>query len=100
MNIHNHSNVRWWVCCLYDEKAGTKSIADKLRSGCSFSSVNPVNKAKADTPIKEDRRTTLDELAENLGVIHGSAYNIVESLGFSKVCVPVGYRKADYRTQD
>ena len=48
--------------------------------------MNSANKAKADALITEDRRTTLDGLAENLGVSHGSAYNIVESLSFSKVC--------------
>ena len=65
---------------------GTASVADKPRSGRPSSSVNPVNKAKANALIREERRTTLDELAENLGVSHGSAYNSVESLGISKVC--------------
>ena len=92
----DYSNVRRWVCRLNDEKVGTASVADKPRSGRPSSSVIPANNAKSDALIREDRRTTLDELedrrttldelAESLGVSHGSAYNIVGSLGFSKVC--------------
>ncbi|CAI9737661.1 Hypothetical predicted protein [Octopus vulgaris] len=76
----------WWVHRLKDENVGTVSVANKLRSGRPSSSVNPANKAKADALIREDRCITLDELAENFEVSHGSAYNIVKSLGFSKVC--------------
>ena len=85
-NTLNYSNVRRWVCGLNDEKVGTASAADKIRSGRPSSSVIPANKAKAGALIREDRRTTLDELAEKVGVSHGSAYSIVESLGLSKVC--------------
>eukprot|EP00106_Octopus_bimaculoides_P001030 XP_014768472.1 PREDICTED: uncharacterized protein LOC106867913 [Octopus bimaculoides] len=89
-NTLDYSNVCRWVRRLKDEKVGTVSVADNPRSGRpagrASTSVNPVNKAKADVLIREDRRLTLDELAENHEVSHGSAYNIVESLGFSKVC--------------
>ncbi|CAI9731454.1 Hypothetical predicted protein [Octopus vulgaris] len=59
---------------------GTVSAADKPPSCRPSTSVNPANKAK-----KEDRRITLDKLEENLEVSHGSAYSIVEPLGFSKL---------------
>ena len=85
-NTLDYSNVCRWVRRLNDEKVETVSVTDKPRSGRPSSSVNPASKAKADALIREDRRITLDELAENLAMSHGSAYNIVESLGFSKVC--------------
>ncbi|CAI9716885.1 Hypothetical predicted protein [Octopus vulgaris] len=85
-NTLDYSNVCRWVRRLKDEKVETVSVADKPRSGRPSASVNPANKTKADALIREGRRLTLDELAENLEVSHGSAYNIVESLGFSKVC--------------
>ena len=85
-NTLDYSNVRRWVCRLNDEKMGTASVADVPRSDCPSSSVNPVNKANSDTLIIEDRRTALYELTENLGVSHGSAYNIVGSLGLLKAC--------------
>ena len=66
-NTLDSSNVRRWVCRLNDERVGTASAADKSRSGRSSSSVNPASKAKADVLIREERRTTLDDLAENLG---------------------------------
>ncbi|XP_014774694.1 uncharacterized protein LOC106872283 [Octopus bimaculoides] len=98
-NTLDYSNVCRWVCHLKDEKVGTVSVADKPRSGQLPASVNPANKAKADALIREDRHTTLDELAENLEASHGSAYNIVESLGFSKSVCPLGTKRADYQTQ-
>ena len=71
--------MRRWVCRLNDGKLATASVADKPRSGRPSSSVHPANKAKADALIREDRRTTIDELAENLGVSHESALNICAS---------------------
>ena len=76
-NTLDQSNVRRWVCRLNDDKVGTASTADKPLSGRPSSSVNPANKAKADALIREDRRTTLDELSKNLGVSHESAYKVV-----------------------
>ena len=85
-NTLDYSNVCRWVRRLKDEQVGSASIADKPHTGRPSSSVNPANEAKADALIREDRRITLDELAENIEVSHGSAHNIVKSLGFSKVC--------------
>ena len=36
--------------------------------------------------IRDDRRITIDDIAECVGVTHGSAVNIVNELGFAKVC--------------
>ncbi|XP_014773414.1 uncharacterized protein LOC106871457 [Octopus bimaculoides] len=85
-NTLDYSNVCRFNRPLKDKKVGTVSVADKPHSGWPSPSENPANKAKADALIREDRRITLDELAENLEVSHGSAYNLVESFGFSKVC--------------
>ena len=58
---------------------GTASLADKSCAGHPSTSVNPDNKAKTNVLIRADRRITLDELASEPGVNHGSAHNIVES---------------------
>ena len=41
---------------------------------------------QADALIKENRRITINELAESLGVSAGSAVKIMDTLGYSKVC--------------
>ncbi|XP_014791283.1 uncharacterized protein LOC106884420 [Octopus bimaculoides] len=84
-NTLDYSNVCRWVRRLKDENVGTVSVADKPRFGRPSASVNPANNAKPDALIREDRCISLNELEENLEVSHGSAYNIVELLGFSKV---------------
>ena len=58
----------------------------KPRAGCPSTSVNPAKKIKVDTLIRAHRRITIDELVSVLGVSHGSAQSIVESLKYSKVC--------------
>ena len=68
-----------------DEEEPT-SLSDKHRTGRPLTSVNATNKAKADQLIRANRRISLDELSVELQVSHGSAHNLVKSLGFSKVC--------------
>ena len=68
------------------QELGNASLRDKPRAGRPSTSVNPANKTKANTVIRADRRITIDELASVLGVSHGSAHNIVESLKYSKLC--------------
>ena len=41
---------------------------------------------QADALIKENRRITINELAESLGVSAGGSAKIMDSLGYSKVC--------------
>ena len=62
------------------------SLRDKPRAGRPSTSVNPAYKTKADTLIRADRRITIDELASEFGVSHGSAHNIVESPEYLNVC--------------
>ena len=68
------------------QELGNASLRDKPRAGRPSTSDNPANKRKADTLIGADRRLIIDELTSVLGVSHGSAHNIVESLEHSKVC--------------
>ena len=63
-----------------------QALRDKPCAGRPSTSVDPANKTKVDTLIRADRRITIDELASVLGVSHGSAHSIVESLEYSKVC--------------
>ena len=86
----DYSNVRRWACRLAEDsdesqQSGYASLKDKSRTGRPSSPVNLDNKANADKLIREDRRITLDELASELGVSHGSAHHLLESLGYSKV---------------
>lgn len=84
----DYSNVWRWSQRLMENspELGNASIRDLPRVGRPSTSLNPVNKTKADALIRGDRRITIDELASELGLSHGSACNIVASLGFSKVC--------------
>ena len=86
----DYSNVRRWACRLAEDsdesqQSGHASLKDKSRTCRPSTSVNLDNKAIADKLIREDRHITLDNLASELGVIHGSAHHLVESLGYSKV---------------
>ena len=87
----DYSNVKRWVQRFKKstedhEEVGKVSIADKPRSDCPSTSVNPDNKTYADELIRTDRHTTVEELASKLDVSIGSAHLIVASLGYSKVC--------------
>ena len=90
-NTIDYSNVKKWVQRFKKstedhEEVGKVSIANKPRSGCPSTSVNPDNKTDADELIRTDRRITVEELASKLDVSIGSAHSIVASLGYSKVC--------------
>ena len=89
----DYSNVWRWTHRLIttsenseSQELGNASLRNKPRAGRQSTSVNPANKTKAGTVIRADRRITIDEFASVLGVSHGSAHNIVESLEYSKVC--------------
>ena len=61
-------------------------LCDKPRSGRPSSAHSSANIDQADALIKENRRITINELAESLGVSEGSAVKIMDTLGYSKVC--------------
>ena len=61
------------------------SLQDRRRSGRPSLAVNPGNSDEVEKLIRDDRRITIDDIAEYVGVSHGSAVNIVNELGFAKV---------------
>jgi len=63
------------------------SIQDRRRSGRPFSAVNPGNSDEVEKLIRDDHRININDIAERVGVSHGSAVNIVDELSFAKVCV-------------
>ena len=80
--------MKKWVSRIKDEEddPSLNSLQDRRRSGRSSSAVNPGNSDVVEKLIREDRRITIDDIAECVGVSHGSAVNIVYELGFAKVC--------------
>ena len=58
---------------------------DKQKSGRPSSAVNPGNSARVEELIRDDYRVTIDDIAERLGINHGSAQRCGESR-LVKVC--------------
>ena len=83
-----YSTVKKWVSRIKDEEdhSSLSSLQDRRRSGRPSSAVNPGNSDEVEKLIRDDRRITSDDIAECVGVSHGSAVNIVDKLGFAKVC--------------
>ena len=67
------------------EPAGS-DLCDRPRSGRPSSAHGSPNIDQADAFIKENRRITMNELAESLGVRTGSAVKIMDILVYLKVC--------------
>ena len=79
----DYSNLRRWASRFAKDsdeyqQYGYASLKDKSCTGRPSTSVNLDNRANAEKLIREDRRITLDELASELGVSHGSANHLVE----------------------
>ena len=83
-----YSTVKKWVSRIKDEEddPSLSSLQDRRRSGRPSSAVNPANSDEVEKLIRDDRRITIDDIAECVVVSHGSAVNIVNELGFAKVC--------------
>ena len=80
--------MKKWVSRIKHEEddPSLSSLQDRPRSGRPSSAVNPGNSDEVEKLIRDDRRITVDDIAERVGVTHGSAVNIVNELGFAKVC--------------
>ena len=63
-----------------------KRINDAQEEPAESDRPSSANMDQADALIKENRRITINELAESLGVSTGSAIKIADTLGYSKVC--------------
>ena len=74
-----YSTVKKWVSRIKHEEddPSLSSLQDRPRSGRPSSAVNPGNNDKVEKLIRDDRRITIDDIAERVGVSHGSAVNIV-----------------------
>ena len=67
---------------MMDRKNLLKAICDRRGSGRPSSAHNSANIDQADALIKENRRITINELAESLQ----EAVKIMDTQGYSKVC--------------
>ena len=77
------SSVRRWVKHFKD---GNTSIQDQPRSGRPWTASTECNKERVDKIIQDDRRVTVDTIARTLGIGHYAVPEMIESLGYRKVC--------------
>ena len=86
--VIDYSTVMRWMKRINDgqEEPAESDLCDRPRSGRPSSAHSSANIDRANALIKENRRITINELAESLGVSAGSAVKIVNTLGYSKVC--------------
>ena len=62
------------------------NLQERQRSGRPSSVVNHGNEDEVEKMIRENRRISIDDIVERVGVSHGSVINIVGELGFAKIC--------------
>ena len=76
-----------WVKRINDgqEEPAESDLCDRPRSDRSSSAHSSANIDQADALIKENRRITINELAESLEVSAGIVLKIMDTLGYSKV---------------
>ena len=67
-------------------KDGKTSIQDEPRSGRPRTASTERNKERVDEIIQDDRCVTVDTIARTLGIGHNAVQEMIESLGYRKVC--------------
>jgi len=67
-------------------KDGNTSIQDEPRSGRPRTASTECSKERVDEIIQDDRRVTVDTIARTLGIEHNAVQEMIESLGYRKVC--------------
>jgi transposase len=77
------SSVRRWVKHFKD---GNTDIADQPRCDRPRTAATERNKQKVDELIRQDQRITFREIAAQLGVGHRAVQEMMEILGYRKVC--------------
>ena len=68
------------------EEPAESNLCDRPKSGRPSSAHSSANIDQANALITENRRITINELAESLGVSAGSAVKIMDTLRYSKIC--------------
>jgi len=77
------SSVQRWVKHFKD---GNTSIQDQPRSGRPRTASTERDKERVDEIIQDDRCVTVDTIARTLGIRHNAVQEMIESLGYRKVC--------------
>jgi len=67
-------------------KDGNTSIQDEPRSGRPRTAPTERNKERVDEIIQNDRHVSVDTIARTLGIGHNAVQEMIESLGYRKVC--------------
>ena len=84
----DYTTVKRWVKRINDgqEELAESDFCSRPRNDRPSSAHSSANIDQADALIKKNRRITINELAESLGVSARSAVKIMDTLGYSKVC--------------
>jgi [histone H3]-lysine36 N-dimethyltransferase SETMAR len=67
-------------------KNGQEQVLSQERSGRPTTSVTDDKKNKVDDLVRQNRRITVRDIEEEVGISFGSAQSILSELGYSKVC--------------
>lgn len=79
----DRSNVRRWTKRFNEGETSTK---DKERSGRRRTSDSDENRRKINAMIKENRKISITDIANDIHISYGSAQSIIHGLGYKKVC--------------
>ncbi|PNF20372.1 hypothetical protein B7P43_G12427 [Cryptotermes secundus] len=84
--IHQRLQHAYGSVCMGASSVGNTSIEDEPRNGHSQTASTECNKERMDEIIQDDRRVTVDTIAQKLGIGHSAVQEMIESLGYRKVC--------------
>ena len=76
-----------WISIIIGEgeNSSLSDLGDKQTSRLPSSAINYGNSARVEELVREERRVTIDDIAERLGISHRSAAKIMRELGFAKI---------------
>ncbi len=84
MTCPSYTTVKNWA---RDVRCGREQVEDEPRSGRTSTAVTNENIQVVEDIFMEDRRLTLDKLADILGISHERVHHIIhQELEMSKVC--------------
>jgi [histone H3]-lysine36 N-dimethyltransferase SETMAR len=67
-------------------KSGEETVLSQERSGRPSTSVTEDNKSKVDELVRKNRRITVNDMVNEVGISVGSIVSILSELGYRKVC--------------